>query len=248
MRAYMKMFNTFFKILAILIVTILTVSCATTSVEGSSEPVPQKNVSDPNKEGTETNTEETTPTTAKPLTAKEARAAKKAKEAQLKAEKEAQKAHAKEAKKKEKEAKKKYSLLKFFLETPPASRNTVRPVLVYRSNPETIHVDTDAFIDERDFKEVNLITGEDGSYQIEFVLTSEGASVLQNTTVRSRGRRIVIFANFGDPRYLAAPKIDRIISDGTFRITPDASLPEMERFVLGMKNTIRTLRKKSLGI
>ena len=59
---------------------------------------------------------------------------------------------------------------------------------------------------------------------------------------------MVIFANFGDPRYLGAPKIDRLITDGNIRITPDASREEAERFALGMKNTIRQIKRKAQGL
>ena len=83
---------------------------------------------------------------------------------------------------------------------------------------------------------------------IEFILTAEGSGILQNITGRYRGRRMVIFANFGDPRYLGAPKIDRLITDGNIRITPDASREEAERFALGMKNTIRQIKRKAQGL
>ncbi len=59
---------------------------------------------------------------------------------------------------------------------------------------------------------------------------------------------MVIFTNFGDPRYMGAPKIERTISDGIVQITPDASREEAERFVLGMKNTIRKLKRKDFGL
>ena len=105
-----------------------------------------------------------------------------------------------------------------------------------------------AFVDERDFKDVNIVETPDEGFMIEFILTSEGSSILQNITGRYRGRRIVIFANFGDPRYLGAPKIEKIITNGILRITPDASREEAERFVLGMKNTIREIKRKEFGL
>lgn len=151
-------------------------------------------------------------------------------------------------KQKEKEDRKKLSILKFFLETPLGSSTGIKEVQVFRAWPETIYISTDPFIDERDFQEVNLINSPDGTFQIEFVLTSEGSSILQNITGRYRGRRMVIFGNFGDPRYLGAPKIEKVITDGRITITPDASLEEAERFVLGMKNTIRIIKRKEQGL
>ena len=151
-------------------------------------------------------------------------------------------------KKKEKENRKKYSLVKFFLETPEGSQNKIQEIEVYRAYPERITIGTMPFIDERDFKDVNIVETPDEGFMIEFILTSEGSSILQNITGRYRGRRIIIFANFGDPRYLGAPKIEKIITNGILRITPDASREEAERFVLGMKNTIREIKRKEFGL
>ena len=151
-------------------------------------------------------------------------------------------------KKKEKENRKKYSLVKFFLETPEGSQNKIQEIEVYRAYPERITIGTMAFVDERDFKDVNIVETPDEGFMIEFILTSEGSSILQNITGRYRGRRIIIFANFGDPRYLGAPKIEKIITNGILRITPDASREEAERFVLGMKNTIREIKRKEFGL
>ena len=188
----------------------------------------------------------------KPLTDKErwklAREAKAAEKKRLAAEKKAKKALEKEQKKKEKENKKKYSITKFFLETPQGSQTVVQEVEVYRAYPEKVYIGTREFLDDRDFKEVNVVDSPDGTFQIEFVLNSDGASILQNITTRYRGRRMIVFANFGDPRYLGAPKIDRTITDGIVRITPDASREEAERFVLGMKNTIHELKRKNFGL
>ncbi len=148
-------------------------------------------------------------------------------------------------KEEEKANRDKYSLVKFFLETPQGSNNKVQEVEVYRAYPEKIYIGTREFLDERDFEEVNIIDTPDGGFMIEFILTAEGSGILQNITGRYRGRRMVIFANFGDPRYLGAPKIDRLITDGNIRITPDASREEAERFALGMKNTIRQIKRKA---
>lgn len=158
------------------------------------------------------------------------------------------KAEEKAQKQKEKENRKKLSILKFFLETSSGSNADIKEVQVFRAWPETIYISTEAFLDERDFQEVNLIDSPDGTFQIEFILTSEGSAILQNITGRYRGRRIVIFGNFGDPRFLGAPKIEKVITDGRITITPDASLEEAERFVLGMKNTIRTIKRKEQGL
>ena len=150
---------------------------------------------------------------------------------------------------KEKEESKKLSLTEIYLETPKGSNTEVHEVQVFRAWPETISVSRKSFLDSRDFQSVSILKNEeDNTFQIEYILTAEGSSILQNITGRYRGRRMIIFANFGDPRYLGAPKIDKVITDGRIVITPDASLEEAERYILGMRNTIRTIKKRDAGL
>lgn len=232
MKDHLRIFNCFLRIvLAIVLLTGANVGVLVHSKAAETEP-PLK--------------------TEKPLTDKEKRKlerdAKAAEKKRLEAEEKAKKEEEKQQKKKEKEDKKKYSITKFFLETPRGSQTFVQEVEIYRAYPEKISIGTREFLDDRDFRDVSLVDTEDGSFKIEFVLNSDGSSILQDITTRYRGRRMVIFTNFGDPRYMGAPKIERTISDGIVQITPDASREEAERFVLGMKNTIRKLKRKDFGL
>ena len=232
MKDHLRIFNCFLRIvLAIVLLTGANVGVLVHSKAAETEP-PLK--------------------TEKPLTDKEKRKlerdAKAAEKKRLEAEEKAKKEEEKQQKKKEKEDKKKYSITKFFLETPRGSQTFVQEVEIYRAYPEKISIGTREFLDDRDFKDVSLVDTEDGSFKIEFVLNSDGSSILQDITTRYRWRRLVILTNFGDPRYMGAPKIERTISDGIVQITPDASREEAERFVLGMKNTIRKLKRKDFGL
>ncbi len=232
MKDYLRIFNCFLRI--VLAIALLTGANAGVLVHSKAAEI------------------ETPLKAGKPLTDKEKkkleREAKATEKKRLEAEKKAKKEEEKRQKKKEKEDKKKFSITKFFLETPRGSQTFVQEVEVYRAYPEKISIGTREFLDDRDFKDVSIVDTEDGSFKIEFVLNSDGSSILQDVTTRYRGRRMVIFSNFGDPRYLGAPKIERTISDGIVQITPDASREEAERFVLGMKNTIRQLKRKDFGL
>ena len=59
----------------------------------------------------------------------------------------------------------------------------------------------------------------------------------------TRGRRLVIYCNFEDSRWLAAPVIREPIKDGLLTFTPDATREECERIVEGLNNVARELDK-----
>ena len=61
-----------------------------------------------------------------------------------------------------------------------------------------------------------------GSFQIMIQFDRRGTWLLEYTTAH-RGRRIGIFSQFGDARWLAAPVMNKRIADGVLVFTPDAS-------------------------
>ena len=55
----------------------------------------------------------------------------------------------------------------------------------------------------------------------------------------------MIFSEFGQARWLAAPMINKRISDGNYVFTPDATREEAERIVRGVNNVIKSIAKES---
>jgi preprotein translocase subunit SecD len=84
---------------------------------------------------------------------------------------------------------------------------------------------------------------EHGGFAIRIIFDEPGKFRLDNVTAANKGKRIVVMAQWTEVRWLAAPKINRRISDGVFVFTPDASREEAERIVNGLNNVIKKVRK-----
>jgi hypothetical protein len=82
-----------------------------------------------------------------------------------------------------------------------------------------------------------------GSFQIMVQFDRRGTWLLEQYTTAHRGRRIGIFSQFGDARWLAAPMMNKRISDGVLVFTPDASREEADRIVLGLNNVAKEAQK-----
>jgi len=84
-----------------------------------------------------------------------------------------------------------------------------------------------------------------GTFDIQVKFDWHGTLVLDNVTTSNPGRRIAVFSQFGkEGRWLAAPRPERRISDGTLTFTPDATREEAERIVRGINNLAAKIKKK----
>ena len=142
-------------------------------------------------------------------------------------------------KKKSKEA----SVIRLFLESSPTDSLHTTTASVYREQPVLIHIDIEPILTEGDLDEANL-TPALGSHAIRLQFNRHGTWILESYTTRYNGRRLAIFANFGQSRWLAAPTINRPIKNGEFIFTPDATFEESERIVHGLNNMIAEIKKK----
>ena len=112
-------------------------------------------------------------------------------------------------------------------------------VPVYREKPVWVNVDKMPFLTEGNVASASVIDGL-GGYVLNIQFDHDGIVLLEKCTVANRGRKIVIFSQFGkeikDYRWLAAPMINRRISDGVLVFTPDATREEAEEIALGLNN------------
>ena len=83
-----------------------------------------------------------------------------------------------------------------------------------------------------------------GSFAIALQFDRRGTWLLEQYTVSGKGRRAAIFSQFSDTRWLAAPILNRNITDGRFVFTPDATRAEAERIVRGLNNVAKVVKKK----
>ena len=116
------------------------------------------------------------------------------------------------------------------------------PVPVYRASPMYVNVENAPFITEGHIVKASVIEAL-GSFQIMVQFDRRGTWLLEQYTTAHRGRRIGIFSQFGDARWLAAPMTNKRISDGVLVFTPDASREEADRIVLGLNNVAKEAQK-----
>jgi hypothetical protein len=141
------------------------------------------------------------------------------------------------------------SLLRIHIQEEPDGSGRTAQVRVYRSNPVTINVHREHFLDEGNLAKASVVD-DIGGFAIKLEFNRQGTWLLQNQTTAFKGRQIVIATLFGDTldklRWIAAPYVTQPINDGILRFTPDATREEAERIVLGLNNVIADVKKKAL--
>ena len=130
--------------------------------------------------------------------------------------------------------------LRVHLESSDSQSDRVLTAPVYRASPKVITVNRSFFLNENDVARASVEKA-NGAFSIKLELTRHGAIVLETETASNKGRRMVIFSQFGDVRWLAAPIIRQRMEGGVIIFTPDATEEEAERIVRGLN----TLAKKN---
>ncbi len=113
-------------------------------------------------------------------------------------------------------------------------------VPIYRANPTMVNINRSPFLNEANVAEAKVVTDTLGGFALTVRFDSMGMHLLEQATATSPGRRMAIFAEFGekglDHRWLAAPRIARRISNGVISFTPDATRDEAEQIAIGLNN------------
>lgn len=144
-----------------------------------------------------------------------------------------------EEKKKDKEL----STLRLHLEVNQDGATYNMPVPIYRENPLMVNVLKDAFIDEGYILQAAVVETPGSGFAISLKLDPQGTLRLESATTAYKGQRIAVFSQFGDARWLAAPRINQRITSGIFTFTPDCTKTEAERIVNGINNVAKKLHK-----
>jgi preprotein translocase subunit SecD len=134
--------------------------------------------------------------------------------------------------------KKEASTLRLHLEVTPDGTGHNAPVPIYRAHPIYVNVEKDAFLNEGFIQKAEVVN-DLGGFSIRIQFEQKGVWLLENVTTANKGRRIAIFSQFGDARWLAAPVLVQRITDGALQFTPDATREEAERIVRGLNNVAK---------
>jgi preprotein translocase subunit SecD len=121
-------------------------------------------------------------------------------------------------------------------------------VTVHRDPEIKMTIDKEAFLNGSAVKEAKVIDVM-GGFALQFQFDRQGTWLLEEFTANARGRHIAIFSQFEKPsekklnagRWLAAPLISNIITNGVLTFTPDATREEAQDIALGLNNVARML-------
>jgi hypothetical protein len=138
--------------------------------------------------------------------------------------------------------KKEATTLRLHLEVNQDQSGRSAHVPVYRQSPIYVNVQNAPFLMERNVANASVVESL-GSFQIMIQLDRRGTWLLEEYTTVNRGKRIAIFSQFGDARWLAAPVMNKRITDGVLVFTPDATREESERIVRGLNNVAKVMQK-----
>jgi preprotein translocase subunit SecD len=136
-------------------------------------------------------------------------------------------------KKNEKKSSKESTILKLHMEKDRDDKPDQADVPVYRQRPIMVHIDTNEILNNYDIKNASVVDTE-GGFAIRIEFDEHGKRVIEHISAREAGKHFVIYAAFPEVRWLAAPRINRRISNGELIFTPDATREEAERIVKGI--------------
>lgn len=128
------------------------------------------------------------------------------------------------------------------MEATPGSDRT-EPVPIYRENPIYVNVEKEPFLNEGSIAKASVVDVM-GGFSIFIQFDRRGTWLLEQYTTANRGRRIALMSQFGQVRWLAAPKIPKPITDGTLVFTPDATREEADRIVRGLNNVAKKMQSQ----
>lgn len=121
-------------------------------------------------------------------------------------------------------------------------------VSVLRSSPVLVTIDPDPALTEANIIAAALLKTPDQGYAIEVRFDESGTLMLEQYSAANVGRHFAIFSqwseNTQDSRWLAAPIISHRIPNGVLSFTPDASLDEAKKIVLGLNNMAKKMAKR----
>ena len=137
--------------------------------------------------------------------------------------------------------------LRIHLEAVPNQMIPKQTIQLPRSNPIPIEVEGLALLNEDHVVSAQVIN-QMGTHSIQIQFNQWAVPLLEHNSSSYQGRRLAILASWGPKgeysRWLAAPKMNRRIVDGTITFTPDASLEESYQIVIGLNNNVRKAKNE----
>jgi preprotein translocase subunit SecD len=147
-----------------------------------------------------------------------------------------------EEKDKEKSGKKGEASLRVHLEVNSDGSDRSGPVSIGRKQPFQLNVEKTAFLNEFQIEKASVVDTF-GGFSISVQFDKVGGWLLEQYTTANKGKHLAISAEFGEMRWLAAPKITQRLGEGRLVFTPDATREEAERIVDGVNRVAKRAQK-----
>lgn len=139
--------------------------------------------------------------------------------------------------------KKEASTLRLHVEVNPDGTAHNSPVPIGRGDSSfLVNVEKEPFLKEGNITQAWVVDAL-GGFQILVQYDRKGALLLEQYSTAYKGKRVAIFSQFGEVRWLAAPIMANRITDGTLVFTPDTTREEAERIVKGLNNVAKQVQK-----
>lgn len=139
--------------------------------------------------------------------------------------------------------KKEVATITFHLEVNPDGSDRNSRVPIYRASPIQVNVESKPFLNGANVVQAAVIDDSVGGFMIKIKLDRKGTWLLEQYSTASKGKRVAIFSQFGEARWLAAPILAKHIADGVFAFTPDATREEAEHITSGLNEVAKTMQK-----
>ena len=134
---------------------------------------------------------------------------------------------------------KELAAFRLYIESGPADTDRTMEVPIYRAEPLQIRIQKDPVLTEAHVASARVVDVL-GGFDLLIQFNRQGSWLLQQYSATYSGKRYVVFSQFGvkakETRWLAAPRFNRILSDGILQFTPDASREEAEEIAKGLNN------------
>ncbi len=144
----------------------------------------------------------------------------------------------------DKQSKKLLTRLRFHVEATRDSTKAQESVPIFREKPVWVTISKQPFLSEAQVSSAAVVDVV-GGFALRIQLDHAGTTLLEEVSTANRGRRMAIFCQWGeeikDFRWLAAPVMNRSITDGVLTFTPDANREEADEIATGLNNVSKKL-------
>ena len=111
-----------------------------------------------------------------------------------------------------------------------------------RAAPFSYSVERGSFLKDDQIVAATLLEN-DGLYAIKIKLDRQGETILNQLTSSNSGKRIAVWAEFGEVRWIGSVRIERRITNGEMTFTPDTTRDEAEKIVDGVNHLAKMYLK-----